>query len=282
LRNNKFQLISMVSFIIFLFLCVLPVQSWAQGIVCIASGGNAYGVMEQTQLQSTLTNLGYTIRITSMPSTSDCQVYVSYPGSGGTENLLPWVQAGHGIVQISDWGPFISNDWVPVTKGSPQTVEVIDPSHPITAGLPSSWTGRGFWVYGSSSDYIGWDTFAGGPNLIRAGGYDRALSARTEGSGRYVYIGWNVYGSAATANDVRVLMQAITWAGAPANPYPILSCVGAICYYGCTIGSCPTSHCIVNVPGITGCMDVGRLTYCGSFTPIPPSSCAVFLPQQFR
>jgi hypothetical protein len=275
--NKKYQLIKATFLIIFLFLCILPVQSWAQGIVCITTGD----VSEQAALQSTLTFLGYTIRITDTPSTSDCEVYISYPGEGGiSENLTSWVQAGHGVVQISDWGPgFIPYNYVSVTEGSPQTIEVIDSSHPITAGLPSSWTGRGFWVYGSSDDFLGWDSNAGDPNIIRAGGYDRALSAKTEGSGRLVYIGWNVYGSAATANDVRVLMQAITWAGAPANPYPILSCVGAICYYGCTIGSCPASHCIVNVPSISGCMDVGRLTYCASYPPIPPASCSVFFPQ---
>ncbi|MCG2720926.1 MAG: hypothetical protein L6290_02765 [Thermodesulfovibrionales bacterium] len=56
------------------------------------------------------------------------------------------------------------------------------------------------------------------------------------------------------------------------------SCIGAICYYPCTIGSCPDSWCTVYVPGLTGCTDIGQITYCGCTPPCPPSSCSVFIP----
>jgi hypothetical protein len=55
-------------------------------------------------------------------------------------------------------------------------------------------------------------------------------------------------------------------------------CIGQICYFACATGLCPASSCIVNVPGMMGCITIGQLTYCGCTPPCPPSSCSVFTP----
>jgi len=210
-KSSLFFSISLVSLIL-----AVPCLVSALPIVCVPTGGNT---AEEAALQSSLTAMGYTLRITNAPSASDCTVYVSHPGQGvggsGPLGLLPWVQAGNSVVQISDWGPgLMPASWTSVSEGSPQTIEIVDASHPITAGLPPSWLGRGFWAYGYfSGDFIGRATSAGDPNIVRAGGYDKALSARAEGSGRLVLIGWNVYGPSATTEDLTVLQQAINWAG---------------------------------------------------------------------
>jgi hypothetical protein len=57
-----------------------------------------------------------------------------------------------------------------------------------------------------------------------------------------------------------------------------LICIGQICYFECATGVCPASSCIVNVPGMMGCINIGQLTYCGCTPPCPPSSCSVFIP----
>jgi hypothetical protein len=179
--------------------------------VCVPNGDAA----ERAELVATLTGFGFTVETFDDPSAGTCTVFVSFPGGGGAAGLA-WVDAGNGLVQISDHGPdFIANSFVSVAELSPQTIEVVDGSHPITSGMPASWTGGGFWAYGYlPSDYLGWAT--SGPNLMRAGGYDVALTTATSGSGRLVYIGWGVYGSLATANDVEILRRSILWANGQA------------------------------------------------------------------
>jgi len=56
------------------------------------------------------------------------------------------------------------------------------------------------------------------------------------------------------------------------------ACVGQICYYSCEPGACSESNCLVNVPGMTGCMGVGQINYCGCIGICPASSCVVFVP----
>ncbi len=197
---------------VLLLLLAIPGVATAQCTVCVSSGGNA---AEATALQSTLSSLGYNVIQTLNPTVEACEVFVVHPGQGaggsGPAGLLPWVQAGNGVVQISDWGPdLMANSWKSVAADSPQTVEILDGSHPITSGLPATWTSLGFWTH-SGGDYLGWVT--ADPILARVGGEDGALSARAEGNGRLVYIGWNVYGSVATAEDVEVLERSIDWAG---------------------------------------------------------------------
>ncbi len=122
-------------------------------------GDGGGGAVERAELEGTLTSLGFAFLVTSDPSQEACQVALSYPGCGSCFSAPPigWVQAGNGYVQISDWGPgFQPNTFQSVTEGSTHTVDIIDASHEITQGVPSSWTTFGFWRYGFDvEDYIG-------------------------------------------------------------------------------------------------------------------------------
>jgi len=182
----------------------------------------AESVEEHTALANSLTALGFTQQVAHDPTTTTCDLYVTYPGSNylGSAALATWVQAGHGVVQLSDWGPnFQANEYLEVASGAAQTVTVVDAAHPITAGVPASWSTFGFWTNDPTvpEDYIAWVT-AADPNLAQISGHDRGLSARAEGAGRVVYVGWGVYGPAATANDLTILTNAVTWAGQCAVP----------------------------------------------------------------
>jgi hypothetical protein len=219
-----------------LFLAAAAVAQVPTCLVCVAdpdvptnlvakphSGPDAAeSVDEHTALTASLTGLGFTHQTANDPTTTTCNLYVTYPGSNylGSAALATWVQAGHGVVQLSDWGPgFQANLWLEVASGSAQTVTIVDAAHPITAGVPASWSTFGFWNNDPTvtQDYVGWVTDAD-PNLAQISGNDRGLSARAEGSGRVVYVGWGVYGPAATANDLTILANAITWAGQCAVP----------------------------------------------------------------
>lgn len=186
-----------------------------------ASGNQAEGgggsAEELAALESTLTALGYDYVLTDDPASETCQVALSFPGCGGNCFGAPdisWVQAGNGFVQISDWGPgFQDNDYESIPEDTPVALAIVDAGHPITQGLPAGWTSLGFWHYDTGgSDYYGW---VDDPdlNLATIEGVDRGLSARTEGAGRLVYIGWNVYGPDAEPEDLTILRQAIDWAG---------------------------------------------------------------------
>ncbi len=181
-----------------------------------AAGDGGGGIVEQLELEGTLSSLGFDYLVSADPSQEACQVALSYPGCGSCFGAPPisWVQAGNGYLQISDWGPgFQSNTWYSIPEGSTIEVDVVDASHPITQGLPGNWTTFGFWKYGFDiEDYVGYTT-DGSANLAMADGNPSGLSARDEGAGRLAYIGWNVYGSFATPEDLTVLRQAIEWAG---------------------------------------------------------------------
>jgi hypothetical protein len=188
--------------------------------VCMASGGDA---AEETELIDSLTAIGFDLVITSDPAAESCEVAVTHAGYGGFADVSAWVALGHGLVQISDWGPDLQpNTWAAVADGEPQTAEVVDSAHPITELVAASWDTLGFWAYQPGADYVGWVTDPD-PNLVRVGGRDRALSARAEGAGRVVYVGWNVYGSLATADDLTILGEAISWAGRCAVPVTLQS-----------------------------------------------------------
>jgi hypothetical protein len=206
----------------------IPEVSTSRGPADSSAAEAVRYAVEQGELQDSLTALGFSHEVAADPNSTACNVYVTYPGSDAWDTVLfdTWVQAGNGLVQISDWGPGIqSNQWLDIGTGyPPQTVTVVDGSHPILTGLPASWTTLGFWHYdpGVTDDYIGWVTDAD-PNLAQIESNDRGLSARAEGSGRVVYVGWNVYGSAASANDLTVLANAIEWAGQCTVPVELQS-----------------------------------------------------------
>ncbi len=173
--------------------------------------------VEQAALRKSLTLLGFPQQVAHDPTATSCDVYVSFPGSNyaSTSALATWVRAGHGVVQVGDWGPGLqANAYLDVASCSPRGVTLLNTIHPITAGLPESWFTSGYWSNDADvvEDYIGW-VAEEDPNLAKISGHDRGLSARAEGSGRVVYVGWGVYGRAATANDLMILSNAIAWAG---------------------------------------------------------------------
>lgn len=207
--------------------CIPPVAP-TRGPADSSGAVEGRSLVEQGELQSSLTALGFSHEVAADPTSTSCNVYVTFPGgeTGGPSLFATWVQAGNGLVQISDWGPDLqTNTFLDIGTGyPPQTVTVVDASHPITAGLPASWPTLGFWHYepGVPQDYIAWVTDPD-PNLAQIAGNDRGLSARAEGSGRVVYVGWNVYGSAASPDDLTVLANAIEWAGQCTVPVELQS-----------------------------------------------------------
>ncbi|MCK5378555.1 MAG: hypothetical protein KAJ78_04090 [Acidobacteria bacterium] len=206
-----------------LFLGVVSLVGAQVCEVCVPTGGNS---SEVTAIQDSLTNLGFSFQSADDPTATACDVYITYPSSNYIDSgtALPWVQAGNGLVQISDHGPDLQiNSWTNVGAGNPpQTVTVVDAGHPIAAGVSGSWQTFGFWHYGITDDYIGWVTDPD-PNIAQISGNDRGLSARAEGAGRVVYIGWNVYGTDATADDLTILRQAIEWSGNCSVPVELMS-----------------------------------------------------------
>jgi len=190
--------------------------------VCVPTGD----ALELAAVEQSLTAIGFSYQAADDPTATACDVYITYPGSNyiGAATAQPWVQAGNGLVQISDHGPNLqANSWIDLGAGNPpQTVTVVDGGHPIVAGVSGTWQTFGFWYYGYSSDYIGYVTDPD-PNIAQISGNDRGLSARPEGAGRVVYIGWNVYGSAAAADDLTILRQAIEWSGNCSVPVELMS-----------------------------------------------------------
>ena len=182
---------------------------------------------ERQQLINTLQELGLpygTYTSVSAAYNDGVKVWVDFCGvaywsdSSGIENYVS--NGTMGYVQVSDWGrDIISNSWRSVPENSSQTVTINNNSHPITQGVPSSWTTRGFWQYGwPYEDFIGWGY--SGDNLASISGYSRGLAATTYGNGRVVYIGWNAYGSTATAYDKQILFNAILWVAGDLCPTP--------------------------------------------------------------
>ena len=193
----------------------------SQFIVGIPSPGISPtgGIDEFNAISSTLTNLGFKVQSISQGQWTGINVVVSYPGSISSSfgPSLSEISNGVCFVQIGDWGSdWTLNSFSSLTEGTNITVSV-NAVHPITSGLPASWTAHGFWRYGlPGADYVGWSTDAGMPSLASetsVANQSRVLVANSLGSGRAVYVGWNVYGPEAGPNDLAVLRNAVLWAG---------------------------------------------------------------------
>jgi len=186
----------------------------------------AGGTNEFNAIYGTLTNLGFAVQVVTQGQWAGVKVVVSYPGciSSSFGPSLSEISNGVCFVQISDWGSdWTPNIWASITEAANITVSV-DAAHPITSGLPASWTARGFWRYGyPSEDYVGWSTDVALPSLASEASVvnqSRVLVANSLGNGRAVYIGWNVYGPDAGANDLAVLRNAISWVNGSDLPTP--------------------------------------------------------------
>lgn len=209
-----------------LFVLFLGIVSLVGAQVCEVCVPTGYNASELTAVEGSLTALGFSFQSADDPTQTVCDVYITYPSSNYVDagTAQPWVQAGKGLVQISDHGPDIQpNQFLNLGDTNPaQTVTVVDAGHPIVAGVSGTWQTFGFWHYGIPDDYLGYVTDAD-PNLAQISGNDRGLSARAEGAGRVVYIGWNVYGADATADDLTILKQAIEWSGNCSVPVELMS-----------------------------------------------------------
>lgn len=191
---------------------ILTVTTNLQLVVGIMAAGNA---IERDALSSTLTNLGFTVQLVSQGQWAGLDVVLSYPSVSSFGPSRSEISNGVSFVQISDHGSdWTANAWMSLTQGTIVTIS-LDTAHPITTGLPASWTTYGFWHYGLlGDDYLGWGIETNLPSLVRAvspTSQSRLLVADSLGNGRAVYIGWNVYGVDAGPNDVSLLRNAILW-----------------------------------------------------------------------
>ncbi len=192
----------------------------AQCLVAVAADDGS-GPNEIAELHNTLGEIGCAwVDVTSVAEarTANADVLIDRYGAGNfpSADIDAWLADGFGYIEMGDWPDWFADAWEGQPAGTPLAITVVDAGHPLTAGLPPSWTGRGFWAYDWASDALGYVTDAGFPNLIE-GSYGtvraRAVTGDDVGPGRAVYIGFNTYGSVAGAADKLVLRNAIAWSG---------------------------------------------------------------------
>jgi PKD domain/Carboxypeptidase regulatory-like domain/Bacterial lectin len=190
-------------------------------IVAVTLGGST----ETTELNNTLTELGYNwLNVNSMQAATDAGANILIAHNSGQQwNPLPsevdgWLNAGNGYVEVGDlamWFPD-SIEFV-MTRQSPITITVANPNHPLTSGLPASWTSLGFWSYENIGfNVISWVIDPSYPDLVHSQYttlHGRAVTVKEVGDGRAAYIGFNAYGSLAGPADKRLLDNAISWSG---------------------------------------------------------------------
>ncbi len=156
---------------------------------------------ERAAAVSTLTALGHTV---TDVIDGNLDLIVSTPG-----NDTPAV-AGVPYLQVSDWGSDnIANAFQSIPQG--QTIDIsVTGAHPILTGLPASWTTQGFWFNDPSvsEDYIGFANAGTGLADGETGGSQFSNILAVDGSSD-IYIGWNVFGDAATAEDVALVCNSV-------------------------------------------------------------------------
>lgn len=173
--------------------------------------------VEKTELHDTLTEFGFSyidVNNDGEAAAAECDVVIGYQSEATDwpkSNISNWLLAGKGFIQISDWPNWFPNSWTAIPEHSTVALNLISP-HPITQDLPSSWTATGFWYYDvPGSDYLAWCTNATLPNIANVGGHDRAVTAQEVGTGRAVFLGFNVYGYAADVYSKGLFARAILW-----------------------------------------------------------------------
>ncbi|HVN77313.1 MAG TPA: hypothetical protein VMT19_13425 [Thermoanaerobaculaceae bacterium] len=231
-----------LSYVAVSVLCVLGLAGAASGQVeppCIVAVAAGPGI-ELDQLHTTLIEMGLLyvdVGSVAAAQAANATVIIDRYGASNLNNsdVTTWLNSGKGYIQLGDWPEYFANAFTNITEGAPITLTVTDPSSPLATGLPASWTGHGFWAYDTSgSDYIGWATNTALPDVVEATynstTYTRVVSSELVGSGRAVYIGFNVYGSLAGANERTLFSNALSWAGvcsvAPVEPIPALGWLG--------------------------------------------------------
>jgi len=173
--------------------------------------------IEKDELHNTLSEFGFSyvdVNNDGEATAAECDVVIGYQGEvmgWPKSNISDWLNAGKGFIQVSDWPNWFPNTWTSIPEHSTVTLTLIS-SHPITEGLPDSWTATGFWYYDTSPvDYVAWCTNATLPNIANVDGHDRAVTAEEVGSGRAVFLGFNVFGYAADVCSEGLFVRAILW-----------------------------------------------------------------------
>ena len=173
---------------------------------------------ENMQLEATLMEMGYTpFYISSVEEAADAGALAILGRFGGCDldqdDLTEWIESGHGYIQIGDWVNWYPDTWT-VLNGASVEIDLQDSTHPITSGLPTTWTGSGYWEY-SRGNFIGWvisDAFHDiADGTANATTYERVVSADQIGDGFSVYLGINVYGENACAESKQLLENALQW-----------------------------------------------------------------------
>jgi uncharacterized repeat protein (TIGR01451 family) len=206
-------------------------QSWtapnAACVVAVVAGPDP----ESTELHNTLTEFGFTwVDVTTVQEARDAGADViidrfAVNGNLPVGDVNAWLNEGHGFIHMGDWPQWFPTSWEGATAGTPLAITVDDPAHPLTQGLPPSWTGLGFWAYGwPGSNAVGWVTDSSYPDIIQASygtPHQRVISAAEYGTGRAVYIGINTYGYLAGDPDKLVLRNALSWSGQCGETQPV-------------------------------------------------------------
>jgi len=188
--------------------------------ILVAVGASDYSnTLEHDALVSTLAALGYnTIDVTNVTEAQIAEADVIFSYDGGTifnpVDLDTWISSGKGYIQLGGWTRWFPTFYEVISAGTTITVNITDPSHPVAAGLPASWQGRGYFAYGWEFDVFGWSVGYHEIGTLQAEGYPlytEGISATTYGSGRAVFFGFNVYGSEAGPNELLLLNNTIKW-----------------------------------------------------------------------
>jgi chaperonin cofactor prefoldin len=190
-----------------------PALDLSQTKVGVTNGTN----VEKEELHNTLSEFGFSyvdVDNDGEATAAECDVVIGYQGEAAgwpKSNISDWLNASKGFIQISDWPNWFPNSYESITKNSTVTVTLVS-SHPITEGLPDSWTATGFWYYGHDPvDYVGWCTNATLPNIANVDGHNGTVTVQEAGSGRAVFLGFNVFGHAASVYSKELLARAILW-----------------------------------------------------------------------
>ncbi len=185
----------------------------------IGVAANDYSNTNETdELHNTLDEFGFSyvdVNTIGEATVAECDVLIglhSSVASGWAKSEIgDWLNASKGFIHISDWPNWFPNSYTSIPEHSMVTLTLVNP-HPITEGLPDSWTATGFWYYGySPTDYVGWSTNTTLPNIANVDGHDRAVTVEEVGPGRAVYLGFNVFGYAADVYSKGLFARAILW-----------------------------------------------------------------------
>ena len=210
-----------ISFVmICLLLCFLSIFALSADAATVAIEVNDYDPSsEHDALTSTLTNLGHTVvdvtTVDEAQNAGACTI-ISYAGGDTLDSadLESWVNGGKGLIQIGDWTNYFSTTWE--SAQATITVNITNPSHPLAQGLPSSWSGHGYFYNALPPGFLAYsngsltgETEIGTLQSTVVRNY--GISAYDSGTGRAVFLGLNVYGPSAGANDLALLQNSIDW-----------------------------------------------------------------------